>query len=287
MCTLGHELDQYVPEKSLNDSDISSASLKNVPVIQEFDSFKISTIIDNTLPAPANPSSEIAYYGKNPIVPPASQLSSNEYTQSLEYYCPVGIIYDIEQLYENKLIKRVYPFDPSDFKVSLNGKSVDAFQIDNSIEGIRKYIFYFYGSLANYQYGESNPPSNAPSIIVDQVSRIQRKDTVTEAQLTISLILENPFDYLTYAACIILPEKLMANNNFSQLTLKDTNICIKTYPIYRGRIPSQYNTIVEQLGREFIAGQGDCYLQKKYHPDHPGYCTKTHKGACVFHELYV
>lgn len=114
---------------------------------------------------------------------------------------------------------------------------------------------------------------------------MQRSDTVLETDLTISLLLENPFDFLEYARCIILPEKLMANYKFEQLAQENTNICIKTYPLYRGRHPALYNTTVEQLCNDFLNGVGDCYLKKKNHPDTPTHCQKNKKGGCYCHGI--
>lgn len=59
-----------------------------------------------------------------------------------------------------------------------------------------------------------------------------------------------------------------------------SSICIKTYPLYRGRHPALYNTTVENLCNDFINGQGECYLKKKYHPNDPVDCQKNKKGGC-------
>lgn len=292
MCTLGYELDQYFSRNSLDCCHPSC--LKDVPVVKAFDSFEVITRISNTADTSSAKivsddikisSDDIAYYGKNPVILSASKIDRRQYTQSPEYYCPIGVIFDIEQLLDEKRIRNIYPFDSSDFQVSHNGKQINNFQINRSLEGIGKYIVYFFGNLYNYQYGRSNPPASASSEIIDQVSRIQRSDTVLETDLTISLLLENPFDFLEYARCIILPEKLMANYKFEQLAQENTNICIKTYPLYRGRHPALYNTTVEQLCNDFLNGVGDCYLKKKNHPDTPTHCQKNKKGGCYCHGI--
>lgn len=280
MCTLGYELDRYFSKNSLD--CCYPSSLKDVPVIKAFDSFEVINRINNTTDISSD---DIAYYGKNPIIPSASKIDRKQYTQSQEYYCPIGVIFDIEQLLNENRIRNIYPFDPSDFQVSHNGKQVCNFQINRSLEGIGKYIVYFFGNLYNYQYGNSNPPACASSEIIDQVSRMQRSDAVLETDLTISLLLENPFDFLEYARCIILPEKLMANYKFEQLAQENTTICIKTYPLYRGRYPALYNTVVENLCNDFINGQGECYLKKKYHPNDPVDCQKNKKGGCYCHGI--
>nr|WP_295274904.1 hypothetical protein [uncultured Blautia sp.] len=292
MCTLGYELDQYFSENPLD--CYHPSSLKDVPVVKALDSFEALNRISNTAGISSAKtvsddaqisSKDIAYYGKNPVILSASKTARRQYTQSPEYYCPIGVIFDIEQLLNEKRIRNIYPFDPSDFQVSHNGKQVNSFQINRSLEGIGKYIVYFFGNLNNYQYGNSNPPAYASSEIIDQVSRMQCSDTVLETDLTISLLLENPFDFLEYARCIILPEKLLANYKFRQLAQEDTSICIKTYPLYRGRHPALYNTTVEQLYNDFINGTGDCYLKKKYHPDAPIHCHKNKKGGCYCHGI--
>lgn len=47
----------------------------------------------------------------------------------------------------------------------------------------------------------------------------------------------------------------MALDEFNQLSKDDSNICVKTYEIYRGRHPASYNIVIEQLCAEFIQHQ--------------------------------
>ena len=127
--------------------------LKDVPVVKAFDSFEVITRISNTADTSSAKivsddikisSDDIAYYGKNPVILSASKIDRRQYTQSPEYYCPIGVIFDIEQLLDEKRIRNIYPFDPSDFQVSHNGKQINNFQINRSLEGIGKYIVYFF-----------------------------------------------------------------------------------------------------------------------------------------------
>lgn len=68
-------------------------------------------------------------------------------------------------------------------------------------------------------------------------------------------MVKQSFDFLSNAECIILPKKLMALDEFNQLSKDDSNICVKTYEIYRGRHPASYNIVIEQLCAEFIQHQ--------------------------------
>ena len=92
------------------------------------------------------------------------------------------------------------------------------------------------------------------SEISDLIFAIHQNNSASETDLTISMILKQPFNFLQYAKCIVLPDKLMAIKTFRQLIAENTHICIKTYPIRRGRLPSIYNETVERLCEDFING---------------------------------
>lgn len=122
---------------------------------------------------------------------------------------------------------------------------------------------YFFGSNSNYQSGENTTVNKPLSEISDLIFAIHQNNSASETDLTISMILKQPFNFLQYAKCIVLPDKLMAIKTFRQLIAENTHICIKTYPIRRGRLPSIYNETVERLCEDFINGCGRCYLKEQ------------------------
>lgn len=109
-------------------------------------------------------------------------------------------------------------------------------------------------------------------------------DSVQETALTISIKLDESFDFLKYAKCIVVPDKLMATTTFQKLA-KEENRCIKTYPIRRGRLPSIYNEIVEQLCEDFLNGCGHCYLKESQQQNSSIYCSRLGNGGCNYYGI--
>lgn len=281
MYTLSKELFDYFegnPNKLI--------SQNKLPVEKAFESFYIVNLINRSASISlesssefSSPSNYIVYYGKNPIIISDKITADTILTNSREYYCPIGMVFDIDQLFEDKHIKEIYPFDPLKFEVSHDKNPVDVFKIDTSFSGIEQYIVYFFGNNSNYKDGEDILVNSPGSVLRDRIFRMHHHDSVQETSLTISIILDESFDFLKYANCIVLPDKLMATDTFQKLA-KEKNRCIKTYPIRRGRHPSQYNETVEQLCKEFPEDCKHCYLKESQKEDCSFYCSRLENGGC-------
>lgn len=286
MCTLSKELFDYFeanPNKLI--------SQNKLPVEKAFDSFHIINLINRSASIFSEsscefsrPSNYIVYYGKNPIIISDKITTDTVLTSSQEYYCPIGMVFNIDQLFDDGHIREIYPFDPLKFEVSHDKNSADVFKIDTSFSGIEQYIVYFFGNNFNYKAGEDILVNSPGSILSDRIFRMHHHDSVQETALTISIKLDESFDFLKYAKCIVVPDKLMATTTFQKLA-KEENRCIKTYPIRRGRLPSIYNEIVEQLCEDFLNGCGHCYLKESKQQNSSIYCSRLENGGCNYHGI--
>lgn len=293
MCTLNKALNNcdFSIHKSTSDSTPELSSLKS------FDSDKIIYSLENLLRGSHEDllssqtnstqlsSNNIIYYGKNPIIISGSINSLTKLKHSLEYYCPVAMVFDSAQLIEDGYITAVYPFDPINSTIPDAETPLESFKIEVNKSSISKYIIYFFGSIENYLNGEPQTTSFDHSSITNTLHTAHIQNPISEADLTISLILKNSFDFFKYAKCIVLPYKLAGHPSVKEL-LKTRGICFKFYNIRRGRIPSAYNQTVEELCNEFIHGEGYCSLAEytnKKKKSAPICCTKNKRKGCPYH----
>ena len=285
MYTLSSELNDYFTQ---NHIEFVPEEWNKLPVIKAIDGLIMTKLIRKNYNTSLT-SDYVVYYGKNPIIVASERTDNTNLSHSQEYYCPVGMIFDIEQLLHDQRVKNIYPFDPVKSNISTEENPLEVYQLENSTLSIDQYIMYFFGSNSNYQSGENTTVNKPLSEISDLIFAIHQNNSASETDLTISMILKQPFNFLQYAKCIVLPDKLMAIKTFRQLIAENTHICIKTYPIRRGRRPAIYNETVERLCEDFINGCGRCYLKeqklKEAHtvsPDSSITCCKD-KGVCSYY----
>lgn len=193
------------------------------------------------------------YYGKCPeLIQSVVNQKCTEEDYSL--YCPVVILFDVEQIKS----KNIYPFNPQRIPEPVKNArwKLEDYAIGNTFEGIQKYIFAFYRTSQNYLDGitrreedtEMNDDGGLNSCF-EIIRNLHQGWSLYEGDQTVSVLTEERINLYDCIKGIILPEKLMAFEAFQQLKTKE-GLLVKTYPTKRHRAPTAYAGVVADLCRE-------------------------------------
>ena len=171
-------------------------------------------------------------------------------------YCPICFIFPLDKI----TIDRVFPFDTGAYNKKLyknffhKKMKKEDFEMDNTREGISQYIEVFYGNNDNYIEGDSQKHKDTGDPYVNALDSLHGATGMQEFDdraITIEVITRHSVPVDINVECIILPNKLMLNDNISEF-ITNHNIHYIEYKIVPGIAPSKDNAVVMQKALEYL-----------------------------------
>ena len=195
------------------------------------------------------------FYGK-----PAYPVSEKETKKRTAFeYCPVCFIVPCEKV----AAYRVFPFDTGALEAHKyddfwhHSMSLDNFELDNTVDGIRQYVEVFFGSNYNYIQGQASIEKATVDPYINGLTSLLTANgafEIDERARTIEVISRNDVPVNTAVECIILPEILLREPEISKY-LEDNKIYHMEYSVRKLTAPSRYNEVVFQKAMEYIRMQ--------------------------------
>lgn len=240
--------------------DSSTDKKEFLPFVHSCDSFSLEAIIEegtlNTTMCPVFKKEYLYFfYGK-----PAYKVAQNIKENRTDYlHLPCCLIFKSEII---NIIK-VFPFDSGGFENGMYEKffhkkmKIEKFELENSLEGISKYINVFFGDNDEYinGIGKRNISTNAYIESLSNLLLAEGSFDMDERSRTVEVISEESIKLKNYLLGIVLPVDLRRRELISDF-IKNNNIKCETYNYRPLTRPAEYSQVVFERVMAIIGKSG-------------------------------
>ena len=204
----------------------------------------IADIIIQNKNIPENIKIDMLKYGKYSCFDNGTLDSSEKLTNDHAFYCPVCFIYSLDELET----EAIYPCNPELLDVNTRYE----YCLENSHDGIKRYIKVFYHSTENYFNSEPRKDLECNRQTASALKKIHSQQSVGDQEHIIYIKFISESQLANALKCVILPEKLLLYCTFDELKSRENIRCI-TYETKINRHPALYNqTVLDLLEQYFM-----------------------------------
>ena len=236
----------------------SSDDCKYMPFVHSCEGFSLEGIIEEgelkTAVCPVFKKEYLyLFYGK----PSYSVAQKVEGTRTDLLYCPCCLIFKNS----NIDIHKVFPFDSGGFMNNIYKNffhpkmNIEKFELENSLDGIRKFISVFFEDNDEYVNGIAKRIKSTNAYVDSLINllSVEGNNQMDERSRTIEIITDKNINIKDELLGIVLPKNLLRSEKINKF-IEENDIKCETYffrPLTR---PVEYNQVVFNKVMNIIEG---------------------------------